>query len=571
MDVKRVHGFFKEVRMKTFPGGKNPEAAGRAGNIAGSQSGIALVAVLLIMVMLAFLGAAIIFTTSTEIKISRNTAGATQSFMMAEAGLSNAVDYIRNDLTWGPDLDEDGQTADDSATWTSQSQGSLDLGGGQSGAFTTVVYDNAGSYGRTANISGHSNNPYVALSDSDILVESTGTVGGVTRKVALVIRPNISAFDYATYSDGEFSGTGSGNNPGKFVGKLYGGESIQVQGNYNLTDATAQSPGNITPDCNSGKFAGCSTGVEEVVAPQLDFAYYQDQANFSTQQVFTMTPSVGSTSSCGANCTQWPVTFQVTTLGTSYTITSTMKAVKQTSGSYKDYYQHTVYWCSDKTWSGSGNCPGGAAPSTYSFYPDSKNSIESSKPFVNSTQFNAYTTATGTGYTSSVVNVFDATKHLEFLGPGVGQTTTITASILVGTASNNTEPVGKIDFEGGDGTINFEPANGLAVVAEKVEIKAKYGTSGITVNVGTADAGAVIIATKEFEVEAKTGMTANVTINGSLVIGDNTTDAEGEKGEFSVGGNGVVTNFSYVPVENLPQGWLDSGSVTIERREWREL
>jgi hypothetical protein len=548
--------------MKTSDTGKTALA---------SERGIALVAVLLIMVMLAFLGAAVVFTGSTELKIARNTAGSTQAFMLAEAGLSQAIDYIRNDPTWGPDLDDDGQTSDDAATWAAQNQGSLSLGGGQSGSYTVTVYDNDGNYGRTQNVSGHNNNPYVTLTDSDILIESTGTVAGVTRKVGLVIRYNISAFDYATYSQGEFDGTGSGNNPGKFVGKMYGGEGIQLQGNYNVTDAIASSPGNITPNCNSAVWTPgtCTEDVEEVEAPMLDFAFYQDQDNFDTQQVFTMTPGVGSTSSCGVNCTSWPVTFQVTTLGTSYTITSRIDAVKQTSGPNKDYYLHTVYWCSDKTWTGTGNCPGGSTPNTYSFYPDSKNKIESSKPFVNATQFNSYTTATGAGYTSSVVNVFDATKHLEFLGPGTGNTATVTASILVGTAANNTEPIGKIDFEGGNGTINFQPENGLAVVAEKVVFNAKYGN--VTANVGTAEAGAVVIATKEFEVKASGSYTANVTINGSVVVGDNTAGDDGDMGEFEISGNGVVANFNYVSVENLPEGWQNYGSMTIERREWREL
>ncbi|MFQ5736638.1 MAG: hypothetical protein ACE5GY_07215 [Thermodesulfobacteriota bacterium] len=517
-----------------------------------NEDGIALVAALLVMIVLAFLGAAIIFTSSTDLKIARNTTRTTQALMVSESGLADAINYLRADPKWGPDLNKNGSTSDDAAAWAAQSAGTVQLAN-QTGTYSVVVYDEAGNYGRLNNSA--RSDKYTTLGTNDVLLEATGTVSGVTRKIGLVVRSSITAFDYATFSDSVVDGTGSGSNPGKFVGKLYAKDDLKLQGNYDVSQAQAESPTKVTPNCNSGKFQSCNDSAAAVTAPVLDFPYYQDQANFPTQQVFKMTPTVGSTTSCGGNCKDWPVNFEMTTLGTTYTITAMMHAVKSGSD-----WNHTVSWCADPSWNGTGNCPGGSAPNTYAF---TAGKAESSKPFINADQFNAYTAATG-AYTSSVVNVFDATKHLEFLGPGAGQTSTITASILVGTSTSNTEPVGKIDIEGGAGTLNFQPANGVAIVAEKVEFKAKY--SSINVNVGTATNGAAIIATDEFEVEASSGNTNNFTLNGSVVVGNGSST-----GELDIGGNGVVANFTYTSINNLPEGWQNYGTMSLARREWREL
>lgn len=535
------------------------------------EQGIVLVAALLMMVVLAFLGAAIIFTSTMDIKISKNTTKSNQALMVSEAGLSDAINHLRNNPSWGPSsLD-----TVSGGTWTTQSNGSIQLPG-STGSYAVTVYDAIGSNGRNNNntiCSGMSVPPscrpaseiYATLGTQDVLIESTATVDGVARKIGLILRTSITAFDYATYSDGEIDGTGSGSNPGTFIGKLYADTDLHLQGNYNVSQAEAEAQGNITPDCNSGMFESCNDNASAVEAPVLDFAYYQNQSKFSDQQVFVMTPGLANVpGSCTTNCS-WNVNFAMTTLGTSYTVTSRIDATKSGSN-----WNNDVYWCSNSGWNGTGTtgatatCPAGIQ--TYRFVSDK---AEKDKPFINAPQFNAYIAPTQAPYTTankgSIVNVFDATKHLEFLGPSTGSTT-ITSTILVGTASNNTTPVGKIDFEGGAGTINLQPSNGLAVVAEKVEFKAKY--SSITVNVGTATNGAVIVATEQFEVEASTGKTATLNMSGSVVVGgDNDADAN----EFEIGGNGVAANFTYVPVQNLPQGWQNYGTLTITRREWREL
>ena len=53
------------------------------------------------------------------------------------------------------------------------------------------------------------------------------------------------------------------------------------------------------------------------------------------------------------------------TLGTSYTRIAPVTATK--SG---NTWTNTVSWCTDATWDGTSNCPGGGAPNTYDFLSD---------------------------------------------------------------------------------------------------------------------------------------------------------------------------------------------------------
>ncbi len=458
-----------------------------------NQSGIVLLAALVLMLLLAALGVGIIIFTSTDVKIARNTTLSTQSFMGAEGGIADAINTLRDDPNWGPDLDGDGDTADDAAAWQTASTGTFPLGD-LTGSYTITLYDSTGSNGRENN--SLRTDKYVALGTNDILVEVTASVGGIERSIGLVVRSKVEAFDYVLFSEGTISGNGVGSSPGKIVNKLYGNTEINVQGNYGLDLAEAQSTTKISPNCNSGKYLTCDDSHDPIDAPELDFSYYQTQGNFSDQQVFTMTPTVGGSNACGAGCDEtWTTFFGMQTLGTSYTISAFSSA---TSG------LTTVSWCADPTWVPDANadqvadlCPDASTPNTYAY----QNTYEG-KPFINAAQFNAYTAPTAP-YTSSIVNVFDATKHLEFMGPPTGQSVTLTQTILVGTAADNSSPSGKIDFYGDGGTLNLMPANDLAVVSETIKFKSKYGDFHI--NVGTTGDGAIMVASKDFKVEGKDG------------------------------------------------------------------
>lgn len=529
-----------------------------------SEGGFALVAALLVMGALAVIGAVIVVTSTTDMKIARNVTRSSQAFTVAEGGLSAAINNIRNNLTWGPDMDEDGAV---DATWAAQSTGTFNMGS-TTGSYTVAIYDSVGSFGRLNNedpIDRPASQKYATLTASDMLLEVTGTVNGISRTVSLILRPAQSAFNYASYSDGTMNGQGAGADPGTVIGKIYGKDVIGFQGNYDVSEADAQSMTQITPNCSSGAFKTCDDSAEEITPPVLDFAYYQDQSNFSNQEVFIMTPTVGASAGCGANCTQWSFNYDITKPGdgSNYTLSATVQALQVGAD-----YNHTVSWCTDPAWVGAGNCPeDGNPPKTFTF---TSSKAETAKPFMDAFQLNAYTAPNGgLGYSSSIVNVFDATNHLEFLGPSnPADSVTVTASILVGTASSNNTPSGKIDIEGGAGTLKFEPANGLGIVAEKVKFVAKY--SPLNVQVGTATDGVAIIATSEFKVKGKNANTVDFSMNGSVVVGDGSGT-----GKFDLKG-AADANFTYTPIKNLPQGWLNDGTIDVSKqsgawREWREL
>ncbi len=519
--------------------------ARRAAKPLTNEKGIVLLTALVLMLLLAVLGTSILLTTTTEVSIARNTTVSTQAFSIAEGGLATAINTLRDDLTWGPD----------SELWGSESVGSVDLGSGTAATYTITLYDSTGSYGRGNNTL--RTDQYVTLSGNDVLIEVTANVRGMERSISTVVRSKIGAFDYVLFSEGTVDNNGTGNNPGKIVGKMYATDDLKHQGNYDMAFAEAESANKITPNCNSGKYQACDDTVEEQFAPILDFSYYQNQGNFSDQQVWIMTPTVGNSTSCGGNCETWNFQYAMQTQGTSYTRLASVTATK--SGST---WTNTVSWCIDPTWDGTGNCPDGNAPETYDFL---SKKAETSKPFVNALQWNAYI-APEPPYSSSVVNVFDATNHLEFLGPPAGQSATVTSTILVGTASNNTTPIGKIDFEGGAGQLNLIPANGLAVVAEKVKFVAKY--SGMTIAVGSPGAGAIVLGNKEISVEGKNGNFMDLTINGSAIAGGY---SDPSKSTFKSKGNDTYINLNYVELKDPPAGWSDYGSTLFERREWREL
>ena len=539
-------------------------------NHIGNQDGMALIAALLLMVVLAALGVSIVYYSSTDIKIARNMTTSSQAFMVSEAGAADGINYLRTDQDWGPDLDKDGDTADDAVQWAAQSEGTLQFGN-SSGSYTIEVYDAGGSFGRQDNSA--RSDKYTTLGTNDVLMEVSGGVEGITRKIGVVVRSKVGAFDYALFSEGTIEADGAGANPGKFIGKLYSKDEINLQGNYDLTLADAQSTGVITPDCSSGDFSTCDAAVEQIEAPVLDFAYYQDQSNFSDQQVFILTPTVtGSSTGCGSDCQTWTTPFAMQTLGTSYTYQSVIRAVDTGGGTWVNNH----YWCDDSAWAPSlpandtdaiDLCPDGNAPQTWQITSDK---AEDSKPFMNAFQFNAYTAPSGSN-TSSIVNIFDATSHLEFIAPPAGQTATVTATMLVGTASDNSSPIGKIDFEGGAGTLNLVPANGLAVVAETVKFVAKY--SNETINVGTPESGAIIVASAELVVEGKDGNAMDLTVNGTAVVGgDNLSGDDDDEDDALIEVTGdTYINFNFVEVDDHPAGWLDYGTMLFERREWREL
>ncbi len=592
-----------------------------------NEDGIVLILALVLMMALSALGLTIVYTSTANIHISGNSVSSTQAFMAAEAGLAEAMDKIRGSSNWGPDLDGDGSASDDASEWDVESTGTIDLGDTEA-TYTTTLYDSTGSYGREDNSSRL--NRYVTLSGDDILIEVTASANGLDRSVSLVVRPKMEAFEYAIFSEGGIDGTGSGDNPGTLIGKFYGKKEIKLQGNYVTGDADMESTKKVSPNCNSGKFNTCDDDHDEVDAPLLDFAYYQDQDNFDSQQVIIMKPSVGKKTSCGHGCKTWKLYYEMEPLGETYT-----------AYAESEDDETTVYWCSNTSWPAEEGVSCDGIGGSYTYGSDDVKTV------IGAEQFNAYTAPDG--YSSTIVNIIDADEEIEFIGPEAGETATIYATILVGTSSGTDSPDGKINFYGNGGRINFMPANGLAVVADEVDFKAKYGDFDVKVgNIG-AGGGAIILAGEEAKFEGGKDKDKKDKkhdddddddkkdkkhddddddkkdkkhdddddedncgddeddVDGDDdddVCGDDEDDKKGKKdddghyeltvnfygslvvgGDESVGdddhhdnadveldgkGNGTTLNFTYVKTANTPTGWIEEGSNSFERLEWME-
>jgi len=172
-------------------------------------------------------------------------------------------------------------------------------------------------------------------------------------------------------------------------------------------------------------------------------------------------------------------------------------------------------------------------------------------------------------YTSSIV-VFEGNNgdgEIKISGSG-----TITATILTGTSSNNEGEIEIMADPGG--TINIMPAIGLALVGDELEI-------GGTVNIGTQDNGAIVIASKEIEIEGKAqeggnhhhhhSIPSNVTMWGSLAIGKaGSNEAELELDGEDNAQNNLNLNFTDSINDNLPAGWDKWGTVLMYKDNWKE-
>lgn len=163
-------------------------------------------------------------------------------------------------------------------------------------------------------------------------------------------------------------------------------------------------------------------------------------------------------------------------------------------------------------------------------------------------------------YTSAIVVFKGGDGDINITGSG-----TITATILAGTSQSSEGEI-KVTADPG-ATINFVPAIGLAIVGSEVQI-------GGNVNIGTKDAGAIVIATDEFQIEGeskgKKKVPSSVTMWGSLVLGQNgksnaeiELDGDNTQNSFNLNYTGTINN-------NLPAGWDNWGTTTMYKDNWKE-
>lgn len=434
-----------------------------------NEQGLAFTTVIWIITIMAMVGTTTAFMTQSNLTTTELQSDSTLAFNIAEAGVERLLsDYGQNYPKTVPQNN-------------------------------TVVYDNVsfnnGQY--TTSVAKDSN----AKRPGNILITSTGTYKNRTRTIIVSVRGVPEIFNYGIISNSalEFEGKIKGQGYALINGNVHANGDVKMEGSHIFINTpTYQSDtgwqdnpyydpqweltamGSVNP--NNPAFTGNynSTDTASVNFPTLDYAFYEQQSNFTEQQVY-------------------------------------------------------IYVGNKENWTVA--------------------------------EFNSYF-APSPPYTSSIV-VFkgdDNKGEIKLTGSG-----TITATILTGTSKDNEGEIEIMADPGG--TINIMPAIGLALVGEEIEI-------GGNVNIGTQDNGAIVIASKEFEIEGewnghehnnRQNVPSNITMWGSLALGQ----AGSVECEFELDGgdnaqNNFNLNFTDTINNNLPAGWDDWGTVMMYKDNWKE-
>ncbi len=157
-------------------------------------------------------------------------------------------------------------------------------------------------------------------------------------------------------------------------------------------------------------------------------------------------------------------------------------------------------------------------------------------------------------YSGSII-VFES-GDIRITGSG-----TITSTILVGPSVDSSGDIEIIADK--NSFINLIPQSGPALVASIIRLSGD-------INIGTHDSGAIVAATKQFEIEALSSTSTNkkyashVVMHGTLVLGDATS----ENSVFDLSGRGLADfvfklNYTSTVLDKLPNAWQVLGTTVI--------
>jgi len=178
-------------------------------------------------------------------------------------------------------------------------------------------------------------------------------------------------------------------------------------------------------------------------------------------------------------------------------------------------------------------------------------------------EFNSFF-APSAPYSSSIVTMEQG--DISITGGG-----TITSTILVGPSETDMRD---IDFQSDKNqVINLMPAISPTIFARMVHF-------GGDINVGTPDAGAVVIATNMIMVEGQwnnakknqqQNMPSNIVIHGTLAVGD----AANTNTMFDLSGpdnaqNSLQIHYTPTVIDRLPAGWELWGETLMYKDNWKE-
>ena len=244
-----------------------------------SESGIVMIVCMILLLMLAIIGAASLMTSNTEMDISGNEKYTTAAFYLADAGIERALAVLQDDITW-----RDGFTAE-----------SLGIG-----VYDVEVLDSLSL-------------PYL---DNTLLVRSTARVQGSVRTIeAIMARGTRTIFQYSAYGRSSFNMNGGGmidsydSRLGSYASQAVNGPdgngymfanengnirsegTITLGGNAQLHgDAFVDTSGGFSFGGGTGMYGDTLRGTESLVIdsiPAAEIAYAQANSDAATNLILT--------------------------------------------------------------------------------------------------------------------------------------------------------------------------------------------------------------------------------------------------------------------------------------------
>lgn len=224
-----------------------------------NQSGIALVAGLVFMLMMTLLIFTAIKYASTDITRTENYTETRQATAIAEAGIHRALNFFNYDAS-GNSPGEVGNGFDDeldSSNWPAGTFTNIALGGG---TYSVAINDNSDGTATTTD------------ADNTVILTSTGTISGVSVVIEAVIYRPLFKSQYAILSEGDVQIAGSSTTIQGSNGAVHTNSNFTQSGGPTIYGG-ANASGSCTGDqCNT---SGAPAEYVPVIEPS-DYEQYAD-------------------------------------------------------------------------------------------------------------------------------------------------------------------------------------------------------------------------------------------------------------------------------------------------------
>jgi hypothetical protein len=230
-----------------------------------NQKGIALITGLLLMVVLTLLSFVAIKWASQDITRTKNYATTIQATYIAEAGIHRALDYFNYDATGNSPGEVSNGFNDElnGDNWPAATFANIWICS-DVGVFTVTITDN-----------NDGDDPALNLDfDKSVILQSSGTINGVTVNLEAVIYRPLFKSEYAILSEGDVKVNGSST--------AITGTNGAVHTNSNFTQSggpTVAGGANASGTC-AGSECNSSGGASEEYVPVVEPSDYESYADY---------------------------------------------------------------------------------------------------------------------------------------------------------------------------------------------------------------------------------------------------------------------------------------------------